>query len=161
MFEELKGNGRIWIYFSKRPLAAEESQAIQQKMDDFCSGWAAHGSALRSQFEIHFDQLLILGVDEHFEEASGCSIDSSVQMFREIDQEYQLDLFNRMNLAFLEGNKVQNIPVSELNSAYEQGQLNPESILLDNSISTLDQLRNRWKIPFKESWAFKRIKHPA
>ena len=161
MFNDLKGNGRIWIYTSKRKLSIPEVEKITAKVKSFCEGWAAHGSSLKSDFKIFNDQFLVLAVDEDFEAASGCSIDSSVQVFREIDQAYNLDLFNRLNLGFLIADQVKIIRLAELNTAHQQGQIDSNSILIDNTISTLDQLRTDWHKPLSKSWAANKVKHLA
>lgn len=127
-------------------------------MQSFCAEWAAHGNTLSSQFEILHDQILILTVDEDFEAASGCSIDSSVEVFRQIDARYQLDIFNRMNLAFLIEDRIKLVRMSELNEAYQQGLLKDDHIFLDHSVSNGQELKERWGIPFAHSWAYKKVK---
>lgn len=159
MFTELHGDGRVWIYTSNRPLTQAEQAEIKAKVNSFCADWAAHGSALKSQFDIFHDHFLVLAVDEDFEAASGCSIDSSVAVFRELDANYHLDLFNRLNLAFLIADHVHLIKLAELNTAHQQGLISNESILIDNTISSLKQLRNDWKKPLSESWAASKVKH--
>ena len=161
MLNELTGNGRLWIHAAQRRLSAEEQKEINAQFSEFLKGWAAHGKSLKASFEILYDQLLILAVDEGFEQATGCSIDSSVQVVRAVDQRYDLDLFNRLNLTFLEDGAIRIVPMFELNKAYQQGLIDAESIFLDNSISSLTAFRNNWQLPFKDSWAFKKIKQLA
>ncbi len=152
------GNGRVWVYNAQRPLAPQEQNAIKDKLQAFCAQWAAHGNSLSSHFNILHNQVLILKVDEDFEAATGCSIDSSVEVFRQIDAEYQLDLFNRMNLAFLISDRVKLIRMAELNTAYQAGLLKDDHIFLDHSVSNLNEMEERWNIPFAKSWAYKKVK---
>lgn len=161
MFNDLKGNGRVWIYTSQRPLNTQEQAEIREIMQSFTREWAAHGAQLRSAFDIVEDHFLVLAVDEDFEAASGCSIDSSVEVFRQIDSKYQLDLFNRMNLAFSIADQVKIIKMAELNTAVQQGNLDLDHLFYDNSISDLHSLRSSWKKPIKDSWINSRIKHLA
>ncbi len=161
MFNELKGDGRVWIYTSNRALNPNEVSEITEIFNDFCSQWSAHGSSLKSAFKIFNNQLLVLAVDEAFEAASGCSIDSSVEVFRRVDSKYQLDLFNRLNLAFLIDNQIKIIQLAQLNTAHQQGLIGAETILVDNTISSLDQLRNNWHKPLANSWAASKISQLA
>lgn len=158
MFEEIQGNGKVWIYGANRNLSDQEQEMINRSMDQFLSQWSAHGKALKAQFKIFYDQVLVLAVDNDFESASGCSIDSSVQVFREINEQLNLDLFNRLNLMFLENDKLITLPVAVLNDAYHQGEITSDSILLDNSISDLAKFKASWHTPLKQSWAFRKIK---
>lgn len=158
MFDQLRGNGRVWVYTANRALTAEEQQQINAQMSDFCAQWNAHGNQLIAQFEILYDQILVLAADEDVEAASGCSIDSATNVFRAIDQNYKLDLFNRLNLAFIKDDKIRIVSLSDLNQAYHSGVITKDSLLLDNSLGQLSDLRSRWQVPLAESWAFRRIK---
>jgi len=158
MFPTLTGNGRIWIYVANRPLTETESLTIQERLSVFCENWAAHGNQLTAEFVIFHNQLLVLGVDEEVEAASGCSIDQTYAIFRQIDKEMNLDLFNRMNLAFLDEDKVRLVQLPEITQAFRVGIIHPQSTFLDNTIGVLSDLRIRWQVPFEKSWAFKRVK---
>jgi hypothetical protein len=158
MFPSLTGNGRTWIYVANRPLNTSETEAIREKLARFCTSWAAHGNQLTAEFDIFYNQLLVLGVDEEIEAASGCSIDQTSAIFKSIDAEYHLDLFNRMNLTFLDGDKIRLVQMADINQAYQAGLITDETIFLDNTISVLADLRTAWQLPFKSSWAYKRIK---
>lgn len=161
MFNQLEGNGRVWVYTSDRPLTQAEQDHIYQKVTAFCKEWAAHGAQLKSQFELISDHFLVLAVDEDFEAASGCSIDTSVQIFRELSQDLNIDLFNRMNLAFSIADEVKIIKMAELNTAVQEGLINEDTFFYDNSISDLNSLRNNWKKPIKDSWLQSRLKQIA
>ena len=161
MFTELTGNGRVWIHTSKRPLSSAEQKQICAQFDSFLSQWAAHGQQLKGQFEIHYNQLLILAVDEDFESATGCSIDTAFQLFKNIDDQLDLALFDRLNLAFLIDDEFKIIRLADINTTYQAGILKDDSILLDNSIAELDALRTNWKLKFNQSWAYKKVKQLA
>lgn len=158
MFPTLTGNGRIWIYVANRQLTSDEAADINSKLAAFCTNWAAHGNQLTAEFGIFHNQLLVLGVDEEVEAASGCSIDQTSSIFKQIDRDYNLDLFNRMNLTFLNEDKIRLVQLADISQAYHTGLINDETIFLDNTISVLSDLRARWQVPFKNSWAAKRIK---
>ncbi len=158
MFQELTGNGRIWIYTANRKLSADEMADVQQQLNAFCMQWDAHGSQLKAEFHIAYDQILILGVDEDFEAASGCSIDRATAIFKQLDSKYNIDLFNRLNLAFVKEESVRLVKLSEINQAYHSGVIADESEFLDNTISNLSDFRNRWNVSFNNSWAYRKVK---
>ena len=158
MFQNLKGNGRVWVHLSNRPLSSAEKTNIQNQMDNFCASWDAHGNSLRAGFEIHYNQVLVLAVDEEVEAASGCSIDKATALFREIDQNLELDLFNRMNLAFEQEGNLLIIPLASLNEAYQKGQVSDSSMFVDHTVSSLSSLRDKWPSTLATSWINKRIK---
>lgn len=161
MFDELTAEGRVWIYTSNRVLNDEEQKDIHSKLNDFLGQWAAHGKSLQADFKIFYNQVMVLAVNENFEEATGCSIDSSVQIFRELDTTYNIDLFNRLNLAFVIEEQIRIVQLAELNTAYQAGLIKADSILLDNSLYQLSKFRASWKVPLNQSWAQHKIKQLA
>ncbi|MDG2454829.1 MAG: ABC transporter ATPase [Bacteroidia bacterium] len=158
MFPALKGNGRIWIYAANRPLTETEQMAIRVELVAFCASWAAHGNQLSADFDIFHNQIFVLGVDEQVEAASGCSIDKATAIFQQIDGQLELDLFNRMNLTFLDNDAIRIVKMQEINQAYISGLISDETIFLDNTISVLSDLRSKWHVPFNDAWAYKKIK---
>jgi hypothetical protein len=158
MFPSITGNGRIWIYVANRKLTATEIADTKAKLAIFCESWAAHGNQLKADFDVFHNQLLVLGVDEQVEAASGCSIDKATAIFQQIDAALQLDLFNRMNITFLQNEDVRIIKMQDINQAYRSGLIQEDTVFLDNTISILSDLRTRWHVPFKASWAFNKIK---
>ena len=158
MFDSLTGNGRVWIFTSNRKLTTREVDKINAKFDVFCQDWSAHGSQLKASFQIFNDQILVLGADEDFEPASGCSIDRSTAIFQEIDQTLQIDLFNRLNLAFKENGEIVIVRMADIQSAYDLKKITDSSTFFDNSVNTLQDIRTRWKVPFSKSWAYAKIK---
>ena len=158
MFDSLTGNGRVWIFTSNRKLTTREVDEINAKFDVFCEDWSAHGSQLKASFKIFNNQILVLGADEDFEPASGCSIDRSTAIFQEIDQTLQIDLFNRLNLAFKENDEIVIVRMADIQSAYDLKKITDSSTFFDNSVNTLQDIRTRWKMPFSKSWAYAKIK---
>lgn len=158
MFDSLTGNGRVWIFTSNRKLTTHEADEINAKFDVFCQDWSAHGSQLKASFQIFNNQILVLGADEDFEPASGCSIDRSTAIFQEIDQTLQIDLFNRLNLAFQENDEIVIVRMADIQSAYDLKKITDSSIFFDNSVNSLHDIRTRWKVHFCKSWAYAKIK---
>src|SRR5215217_4161490 len=91
---------KIWIYQSNRAFTPIEVNEIQQKLDEFTGQWTAHGHKLKAKAEIRYNFFIVLIVDQDSANATGCSIDSSVRVIKEIEQAYNVDLFNRFNMAY-------------------------------------------------------------
>lgn len=151
-FDQLGSGARVWVYQANRAMNQAEQQEILQKLSAFLNQWAAHGSALQASGKIVKDHFLIIGVDESFQMASGCSIDSSVRFMQDLGQEYKIDFFQRTNLAFLEDDIVKLTPLAELKSAVEEGRVKPDSLFFNNTIQTKGELDSSWCVKASESW---------
>lgn len=145
-------NSRIWIYQSDRVLNPEEEQGIQQKLDDFTSQWLAHGHQLAAYGEIRHRQFLILSVDEQVAGATGCSIDKSVYLMKEIEKEFCIGLFDRFRIAYRDGDQVINCSKTEFEERLIKGELNSDTIVFNNMISSRKDLDISWEVAMKDSW---------
>lgn len=151
-FDKLSANSRIWIYQSDRPITAEEQIQIRNKSAVFLKSWAAHGQDLLASAEVIDDYFLIISTDESFNMASGCSIDTSFRFIQELGSSFQIDFFNRANLAFSIQGKVELIDMKTLKEKIEQGNIQASSLFYNNSIRTLGELRDNWRVKAEESW---------
>src|ERR1700749_1742248 len=96
-------NSRVWIYQSDKKLADAEVQQIQQNLDAFTTQWTAHNPQLKAKAEVRYNRFLILIVDESQAGASGCSIDKSVNFMQHLERQFNINLFDRFNLAYRDG----------------------------------------------------------
>ena len=87
-FNTLPETSRIWIYQSSRSLNDTELEEIALKLNAFIENWTAHGSDLQSGYEIKYKRFIILGINQNLNQATGCSIDASVQFIQELEKNY-------------------------------------------------------------------------
>ncbi|MEN7546881.1 hypothetical protein AAG747_03100 [Rapidithrix thailandica] len=151
--EDLSGQSRVWIYQSSRQLNEEEVQTVQSTIESFIQAWDAHGAPLKGAVQVQYQQFIVLAVDEAYNAASGCSIDKSVAVIRDLEQRLQISLLDRSQVAFLnEQEEVFVLHFSKLKEAVTQGVINEESLLLNNSDQSLETFRQGWKVKAGESW---------
>jgi hypothetical protein len=145
-------NSRVWVYQSDRKLTDKEVQQIQIQLDYFTTGWTAHNNELKAKAEIRYNRFLILIVDESQAGASGCSIDKSVNFIKQIEQLFNINLLDRFNLAYREGNEVLSAPRHDFEAMLKQGNINTDTIVFNNLVQNLKELETKWEVPFKDSW---------
>ena len=143
---------RVWIYQSDRELYEDEVKQLHEILNKFAAEWTAHNHQLKAKAEIRYNRFLILIVDESQAGASGCSIDKSVNFIKRLEQEFGINLLDRFNLAFREGEKVLSAPRDEFEDLLRSGKINSNTIVYNNLVQNLEQLETKWEVPFKESW---------
>ncbi len=143
---------KVWIYQSNRHLKDEEVEAIKTDLTTFAHTWVSHSNALKAIGLVFFNRFLILMVDETVSGASGCSIDKSVHFMKSLEAKYNLDLFDRMNVAYVAGEEIKAAHKNELIALYEKGEINDDTKIFNNLANTKDQLENGWLIPLSQSW---------
>ncbi|MGF7040069.1 ABC transporter ATPase [Mucilaginibacter lappiensis] len=149
---EFSQHSRVWIYQADRKLSDQEVQQIQPELDNFTIGWTAHNNQLKARAEIRYNRFFILIVDESQAGASGCSIDKSVHFMKQIEQRFNVNLFDRFNLAYREGEEVKSLPRHAFEDLLKQGKINTETIVYNNMVQNVAELESKWEVPFKNSW---------
>ena len=145
-------NSRVWVYQADRKLSDSEVSAIQKRVDEFTTLWTAHKNQLKARGEVRYNRFVILIVDETQAGASGCSIDKSVRFVQQLEQQYNMHLLDRFNLAYREGAEVFSAPRHDFESLLKQGAIDSKTIVFNNTVKDLTELENKWEVPFKDSW---------
>ena len=151
-WNELNSNARVWLYGAERPFTAEESKSITASLNQFCSEWAAHGDKLLCGFQIVNNQIILLAVDEENIAASGCSIDSSVKVIREIDAAFQLDLFQRLRAFVVDGDEIQAHSINELKTLIDQNKVHENTPVINTMVNTIADIQNSFVLPISNTW---------
>jgi hypothetical protein len=68
-----------------------------------------------------------------------------------------VELLDRQTLAFIIKEKVQLLPLSEVNYYIQNELITPDTLYFNNTILTKKDLLKNWIIPVKESWLASRI----
>ncbi len=151
-FEKINENARVWVYQSNRPFDTGEIQLIEEKAKAFCDQWAAHGQALTSSFYLASKQFLILAVDESQSLPSGCSIDSSVALVRDIQNTCGVDMLDRSKTAFLINDEVKLFRVGELKQKVSEGVITADTLIVNTLVSDVKSFKAKWTPKSSETW---------
>lgn len=144
---------RIWIYQADRFLTSEEERKLNEALEQFNNNWNAHGRKLASSYEIRHSLFIILKVDQNHENASGCSIDSSVHFLQEVEKHFGIQLFNRTLVSFLNNqNEIQLVSQNKFQELINQGKVNANTLVYNNLIQNYEELESNWLIPLHKSW---------
>ncbi len=158
---DFSADSRVWVYQCSRLFFMSEALQIEAILEQFVANWKSHGATVKGYANLFFGQFIVLMADESATGVSGCSTDSSVHIIKSIEKQFKVDLFDRQTLAFMLKDKVQLLPMSQLNYAIANNFIDAESIYFNNTITTKEDLLNQWLIAAKESWLAKRYNFAA
>jgi len=151
-FNELPDDARVWIYQANRGFSQDELEEIKPKINQFLKQWTVHGKALKAGFEIRYKRFIILGLDESQANASGCSIDASVHFIQNLEQKYNVNLLDKMNVSFKNGEFVAHKPLLDFKKMVKQKAVSPQTIVFNNLVNTKQEYKEFWEVPMTESW---------
>lgn len=157
-FSKFAANSKTWVYQASRNLSDAEASELNQLASAFAAEWKSHGAPLKAAADVLYNRFLVMMVDEGAGSASGCSIDSSVAQIRSIELKMNIDLFDRMNLAYLNSdNELETVHANKISDAFEHGALVEKTTVFNNMVTSKTELENNWRIPLAKSWASSRI----
>jgi hypothetical protein len=151
-------SSRVWVYQSSRLFSLQEAFEVEEMLQQFTAQWKSHGSPVKGAAYLFFGQFIILMADETVTGVGGCSTDSSVRLVKDIEQRFGVNMFDRTTLAFVVKDKIQMLPLSQLQYAAENGFITSETFYFNNLVQTKEELENKWIVPAKESWLAKRAR---
>jgi hypothetical protein len=150
-------DSRVWVYQSSRLFMMSEALHIEDLLNNFIANWNSHGSPVKGYGNLFFGQFVVLMADERATGVSGCSTDSSVRLIKQIEQLFNVNMFDRQMLTFQVKDKVQMLPLSQLQYAIDNKFISPDTLYFNNLVQTKEELENNWLIPVKDSWLAKRV----
>ena len=155
--ENFSKNTRVWIYQSSRLFTLSEALQLEEELKHFGENWLSHGARVNASCFLFFGYFIILMADEAEITVSGCSTDSSVRFVKNIEQSYNVSLFDRTNLAFIVKDKIELLPLSQVNYAIQNGYISDSTLFFDNAIQDISAFKNKWIVPVADSWLGKRL----
>ena len=151
-------DSRVWVYQASRLFSMSEAFDIEEMLKEFAAQWKSHGTPVKGAGYLFFGQFIILMADERATGVSGCSTDSSVRLIKNIEQKYTVNMFDRTTLAFVVKDKIQMLPLSQLQYAADNQFITGDNLYFNNMVLTKEELEKTWIVPVKDSWLAKRIK---
>ncbi len=148
----MPSDARVWVYQSNRILSEAEVNSIKDAGSQFIADWAAHGASLKSSFDVLYDLFIVIAVDEKQAMASGCSIDKSVKFVKELEEKMNLNLFNRLQVAYRKDNEIMVCGLSDFEKLAEEKSVNESTIVFNNMVTTKAAFDAEWEVPLKQSW---------
>jgi len=155
--ESFSPDSKVWIYQANRLFTMSEALEVEEMLTAFTMKWKSHGTAVKGTGYLFFGQFIILMADERATGVSGCSTDSSVRLIKDIEQRFGVTMFDRTTLAFVIKDKVQLLPLSQLQYAYDNQFITADTFYFNNLVQTKEELEKNWMVPVKDSWLTKKI----
>ena len=151
-FDSLPDSSRIWIYQCNRSFSDSELEKISEKLKAFLERWTAHGADLKSGFEIKYKRFIVIALDQQMNAATGCSIDASVKFIQELETTYKVDLMDKMNVSYKQGDYVVYKTLTDFKKMAKEKAVSKNTIVFNNLVNSKAEYAEFWEVPASESW---------
>ncbi|WP_108803160.1 ABC transporter ATPase [Aquimarina sp. Aq107] len=151
-FKELPDTARIWIYQANRSFTSEELDEIKNKLEAFITQWTAHGADLKAGYDIKYKRFITIALDQGMNQATGCSIDASVHFIQQLETDYKVDLMDKMNVSYKQGEFVAYKTLTDFRKMAKNRSVSPNTIVFNNLVTNIAEYKTDWEVPAKDSW---------
>lgn len=151
-FTDLPDSSRVWIYQSNRSFSDQELQEITTELEDFITKWTAHGADLKASFDIKYKRFITLALDQQLNAATGCSIDASVKFIQQLEKEYKVDLLDKMNVSYKQGEFVAYKTLTDFRKMAKEKAVSKNTIVFNNLVTNKHEYLSDWEVPASDSW---------
>lgn len=152
LLKDYRPETKLWIYAFSRRLDAGEVTLVYTVLKSFVDEWKSHQHDVRGAFEIVHDQFVLIAAESD-NGISGCSIDSSVAVFKWLKAQNNLDALDRSFVFFRDGDVVRTTTRGEFQKLVNARKVNSDTRVFDNTITTIGDLHaGKWEVPLGQSW---------
>ena len=156
-FDRLPDNSRLWIFKSKDKLSTSTIEELESELPQFLGNWKAHNQDLMSGFKIMDHHFLLIGVDQSYENPSGCSIDELFCFIRNLGSKHSLAFSDNSLIAYRENTEIHFADLQEMKSRIKQNHIPLNTTIFNSTLSSKGAIEREWEIPIRQSWLKKYI----
>lgn len=152
-FDALPDSARLWVFAAAAPITGAAAESLLNRVDAFLDQWRAHGAPLSCARDWRDDRFLAVAVDEAATDASGCSIDALFTSLRALETELGTTLLNSGMVYWRDANgAVVAMDRPAFRAAAAAGDVGPDTVVFDPTITTVGGWRRDFEKPALASW---------
>lgn len=149
-YKDLSDEARVWIYPSSRKFYPQEIDEIEQKVQNFVESWKEDEN-FKASYQFLHNRFIIFLVDAA-SALTNADIDKQVAFVLQLQQQYEVELLDKMNVCFKQGEYIQYKELKEFKKLLKNKSVSDKTVVFDNLLQTKYELENYWEVPITESW---------
>ncbi len=151
-YNRLPENSKVWIYQADRTFNLDEVSTIELAIEDFVENWKSHQVEVPAYGALYYRRFVVLIADNAQVNVSGCSIDSSVKLIKELEQAYQVNFFDRMKVCYkIQEQMVGSFSINQIEELLNNGKINKDTIIFNNLVANKLDFEQKWETPLSDS----------
>ncbi len=157
-YSALPETAKVWVYPSNRKFYDTEIDGIHEKIKTFLESWKADDENFKVSYKFLYNRFIVFFADDSVTPLEISEIDASVLFILQLQEEYAVNLLDKMNVCFKQGEYVQYKDLKDFKKLLKNKAVTGKSIVFDNLITTKEEFDNFWEGPISESWYGRFIK---
>ena len=151
-FDLLSEEAKIWIYPSSRKFYPNEIEEIETKIKNFVSTWKFVKKELKCSYQFLYNRFIIIAIEDENVLITNSAMDFLVGFIQSLQKTYEVNLIDRMNVCFKQGEYVQYKELKDFKKLLKNKAITAKTIIFDNLITSKYDFVNFWEVPIENSW---------
>jgi hypothetical protein len=153
LFDDISNEAKVWVYVSKTIFNANQKKIISKLSLSFLSDWKSHGEQVKGSVNVIENCFLLISAEVTSDTMCGRAVDSNVRFVKEIEKQTELNLLDRMTVAYRTKDDSINITsFSTLKSQIENNNDLDLKSVFNPMVSTKKEFLSSFEEPFEKSW---------
>lgn len=148
----LTDEAKVWIYPSSRKFYKTEIQEVENAVKTFIENWKKEDANFTASYQLLYDRFVVLIANDEKSSLTNADIDASVGFILQLQEKYDVQLLDRMNVCFKQGEFVQYKDLKDFKKLLKNKAVTGKTTIFDNLITNNHDFKNFWEIPIEESW---------
>ena len=151
-FNELPDTAKVWVYQLSTKLNSDQKEIVRELSEVFLDQWESHGIPVQGSVDILND--LFIRVSAFTDEASMCgrAQDAQVRLAKELEDELNVELTNRMLLAFSVDGEEKIVHMNDVPDLVAAGEISGSTPFYNNLIQSKKEYNDGWETQAENSW---------
>ena len=151
-YDELPENSKVWIYPSSRKFYDTEIEGLHQKVSSFIGEWKEGDASFQASYQLLYNRFIVFFASNGNESLVPSDIDTLVLFIFQLQEEYAVELLDKMNVCFKQGVYVQYKDLKDFKKLIKNRAVTGKTVVFDNLVTTKEEFENYWEVPITESW---------
>ena len=151
-YTSISNDAKVWVYPSDRKFYSTEIDEIEKKIKKFAENWKLEDENFKGSYRFLYNRFIILVADDSETTLTNADIDTSVSFILQLQETYKVNLLDKMNVCFKQGEYVQYKELKDFKKLVKNKAVTAKTIIFDNLINNKEDLENYWEIAIEDSW---------
>ncbi|MDP5106046.1 MAG: ABC transporter ATPase [Polaribacter sp.] len=151
-YSTIAEDAKVWVYPSSRKFYPTEIEEIEQKVKAFVESWKAADHNFKVSYQFLHNRFIVFIADVSETTITNADIDASVAFILELQETYKVDLLDKMNVCFKQGEFVQYKELKDLKKLIKNKAVTGKTIIFDNLVNNKEDFEHYWEIALEDSW---------
>tara|TARA_R110001592_G_scaffold78741_1_gene236012 strand:+ start:2349 stop:2831 length:483 start_codon:yes stop_codon:yes gene_type:complete len=151
-YNTISEDAKVWVYPSSRKFYPTEIEEVEQKIKTFVENWKTDDENFKASYQFLYNRFIIFVADVSETTITNADIDASVSFILELQETYKIELLDKMNACFKQGEFVQYKELKDFKKLVKNKAVTGKTIIFDNLVNNKEDLENFWEISIENSW---------